>query len=224
MYPDYPFNTLPGIIVVTSLLASKIIFLRECQHFYSILFDTAMNASEPHVILVDKQDQPIGTLGKLAAHEQGLLHRAFSIFIFRETTDHRLETLLQKRHEGKYHCGGLWTNACCSHPAPGETLETATARRLKEELNCALPLHSCGHFIYKATFPNGLIEHEFDHVFIGKLSCEESLKFQANPQEISEVKWIGVEKMKAWLHTKPHEITPWFQQAFSLALRHQLCL
>lgn len=116
------------------------------------------------VILVDEQDREIGVADKLSVHRTGGLHRAFSIFIF----NHNGEMLLQKRSPQKYHSGGLWSNACCSHPQPGETLEAATARRLEEELGINGALKKTFDFIYRAHVNNELIEHEFDHVYLGK--------------------------------------------------------
>ena len=115
------------------------------------------------VILVDEQDQEIGVMEKMEAHRQGLLHRAFSVFIFNE----KGEMLLQQRSLDKYHSGGLWTNACCSHPRPGEDIQRAAQRRLHEELGFVTSIEEIFDFIYKSPFDNGLTEHEFDHVFIG---------------------------------------------------------
>ncbi|MFT4022708.1 MAG: isopentenyl-diphosphate Delta-isomerase [Flavihumibacter sp.] len=110
------------------------------------------------VVLVDNDDREVGTMEKMEAHRQAKLHRAFSVFIF----DSRGRMLLQQRAFGKYHSGGLWTNACCSHPFPGEAVEDAARRRLKEELGFTVPLTHLFSFIYKAPFDNGLTEHEYD--------------------------------------------------------------
>src|SRR5215470_11031187 len=115
------------------------------------------------IILVDEKDRSIGVMEKLEAHRKGLLHRAFSVFIFNS----KGEMLLQQRSDEKYHSGGLWTNACCSHPAPGEDINTAAIRRLNEELGFTTSLTKIFDFIYQSSFENGLTEHEFDHVFIG---------------------------------------------------------
>ena len=120
--------------------------------------------AENQVILVNEQDAPIGVMEKMEAHKTGTLHRAFSIFIFNSQG----EMLLQQRAKGKYHSGGLWTNACCSHPQPGEQVEKAAERRLMEELGFSTSLEKVFDFLYKAGLDNGLTEHEFDHVFVGE--------------------------------------------------------
>src|SRR6516164_10337979 len=117
---------------------------------------------DQEVILVNEQDEPIGTMGKMEAHKKALLHRAFSVFIFNS----KGEMLLQQRARDKYHSGGLWTNACCSHPKPGEEVQLAASRRLNEELGFNTPLTKIFDFIYQSSFENGLTEFEFDHVFI----------------------------------------------------------
>jgi isopentenyl-diphosphate delta-isomerase len=163
------------------------------------------------VILVNPQDYPIGQLEKLAAHEQGLLHRAFSVFIFNS----KGQLLLQKRHEDKYHCGSLWTNTCCSHPRPGETTQMAAERRLKEELGFSVPLTHKGHFIYRAEFDNGLTEHELDHVFVGKTDL---INPPYNKAEIGELKWIDVSTLKYELEQSHTRYTPWLRPALALAM------
>ena len=117
-----------------------------------------------YVILVDEQDITIGKMEKQQAHLEGLLHRAFSIFIF--NSENKL--LLQKRASSKYHCGGLWTNTCCSHPRENETVQEAANRRLQEEMGMQCDLTPIFSFVYKANFENGLTEHEFDHVLLKK--------------------------------------------------------
>jgi len=115
------------------------------------------------VILVNEQDEQVGIMEKMQAHREGKLHRAFSVFIF----NNKREMLLQQRALNKYHSGGLWTNACCSHPKPNESTEAAAKRRLKEELGFETTLEKNFDFTYKADFENGLTEYEFDHVFSG---------------------------------------------------------
>ena len=115
------------------------------------------------VILVDEGDNEIGYLDKLEAHQKGILHRAFSILIFNSAG----ELLLQKRAADKYHSAGLWTNTCCSHPKPNETVANVATRRLQEEMGFVTSVHPAFQFLYKANFENGLTEHEYDHVFIG---------------------------------------------------------
>ena len=119
---------------------------------------------QEQVILVDQQDREIGVAEKLEAHRKGKLHRAFSVFLFNAKD----EMLLQQRAAEKYHSGGLWTNTCCSHPRPGEPTEAAARRRLREEMGISCNLNKAFDFIYRAEFDNGLIEHELDHVFIGR--------------------------------------------------------
>src|SRR6187397_1234836 len=121
-----------------------------------------MNTQE--VILVTETDEPIGTMDKIRAHTDGLLHRAFSIFIF----DNKGRMLLQQRSSEKYHGARLWSNTCCSHPYPDENVEEAALRRLQEEMGFTTPLSKLFEFKYKAEVENNLIEHEYDHVFIGK--------------------------------------------------------
>src|SRR5918997_6672888 len=116
------------------------------------------------VILVDEADREVGTGSKLEAHREGALHRAFSVFVF----DRRGRLLLQKRAAGKYHSGGLWSNTCCGHPRPGEATAEAARRRLREEMNFDCELRAAFEFLYRAQFTNKLIEHEYDHVFVGE--------------------------------------------------------
>src|ERR1700748_433460 len=121
-----------------------------------------MDKRQEEVILVNEYDVPLGSMEKLEAHQKALLHRAFSVFIF----NGKGEMLLQQRAKGKYHSPGLWTNACCSHPRPGEDTQAAALRRLHEELGFATELEKCFAFTYRTAFDNGLTEFEFDHVFI----------------------------------------------------------
>jgi isopentenyl-diphosphate delta-isomerase len=158
------------------------------------------------VILVDEQDNAIGTMEKMAAHHTPVLHRAFSVFIF----NNRKEMLLQQRAHGKYHSGGLWTNSCCSHPRPGEDVEQAAARRLLEEMGFATPLEKAFSFIYQATFDNGLTEYEFDHVFAGYYNGE----VIPDPKEAAGFDWWPMKKIKEQLHTSPGFFTAWFRIAF----------
>ncbi len=155
------------------------------------------------VILVDEQDRELGVADKLSVHRAGELHRAFSIFIF----NHNGEMLLQKRSPKKYHSGRLWSNACCSHPEPGETLAAATARRLEEELGIKCALTKAFDFIYQARVNNELIEHEFDHVYVGRYEGEVS----ANPDEVANYRWINAEALKSELLRNPQDFTIWFK-------------
>ena len=158
------------------------------------------------VILVSEHDDMVGIMDKMEAHRQGLLHRAFSIFIF----NNKGEMLLQQRALNKYHSGGLWTNACCSHPMPGEKTEDAAIRRLNEELGFETPLEKIFDFVYKAEFDNGLTEHEFDHVFTGGYEGE----IKADPGEVSDYCYKEISEIKNTLQTHPQKFTAWFHLAF----------
>lgn len=159
------------------------------------------------VILVDEKDNALGRMEKLEAHEKGLLHRAFSVFIF----NHRHEMLLQQRALSKYHSAGLWTNACCSHPRPDEETALAAVRRLKEEMGLETPLTYKGNFVYKTEFENGLTEHEFDHVFTGTTNQQPVI----NLQEVEDYKWLTIEDIKTRITTQPDEFTTWFKMAIA---------
>lgn len=158
------------------------------------------------VILVDSADRENGTMEKLAAHQEGRLHRAISVFIFNSQG----ELLLQRRAEGKYHSSGLWTNTCCSHPRPGEETADAASRRLKEEMGISAPLEKLYAFIYKAPVGNELCEHEYDHVFFGKSDAVP----QPDPAEAMEWKWAAVADIAAEMDASPSSYTIWFQLIF----------
>ncbi len=163
-----------------------------------------------HIVLVNEKDEMTGTMEKLEVHEKGLLHRAFSIFIINRNG----EWLLHKRAAEKYHSAGLWTNACCSHPFPGEEVLNGAHRRLQQELGFDCKLKKAFHFTYKAHFENGLTEFEFDHVFLGVYDGEIAF----NPAEISEYKYIGTDELAAWIEKAPNEFTRWFCIAFPQVL------
>ncbi len=156
-----------------------------------------------NVILVDPEDTEIGSMEKLQAHQQGKLHRAFSIFILNNEND---QMLLQKRAKGKYHSGGLWSNNFCSHPRPGEPLELAVARRLEEEMGMRCNTKEIFSKIYKATLDNNIIENEFDHVFIGNFEGHPYI----NPDEAEDWKWISIEKLLESMQKEPQAYTVWF--------------
>lgn len=160
---------------------------------------------EQEVILVNDRDEQIGTMGKMEAHRKANLHRAFSIFIFNA----KGEMLIQRRALTKYHSGGLWTNACCSHPMPGEETDAAAWRRLREELGFETPLHKAFSFIYQAGFDNGLTEYEFDHVFIGHYDGP----IIADPEEVSDYTYKTVEEIRNTMASHPHKYTEWFKIA-----------
>jgi isopentenyl-diphosphate delta-isomerase len=159
-----------------------------------------------YVILVDENDQEIGKMEKKEAHEKGLLHRAFSVFVFNENK----ELLLQQRALTKYHSAGLWTNTCCSHPRIGETIEQAAHRRLMEEMGFDCDLSTKTSFIYKAAFENGLTEHEFDHVLVGSFNGE----INFNPTEVKNFKWINLEELQIDLLQNNQNYTAWFKIIF----------
>lgn len=169
------------------------------------------NSSEM-VILVDEQDNNIGLEEKMRAHELGLLHRAFSVFILRKH-EQRLELLLQQRQQNKYHCGGLWTNTCCSHPRVGETAVQAGERRLMEEMGMTAVLQEIGSFMYRAEFTNGLVEHEFDHVLVGMYNGED---IQFNTMEVQAYKWVTIADLKLDLAKNAHLYTPWLANALAI--------
>ncbi len=154
------------------------------------------------VILVNEQDQQIGVMEKIEAHEKALLHRAFSVFIFND----KGELMLQQRAADKYHSPLLWTNTCCSHQKQGESNIDAGKRRLQEEMGFTTELKEVCSFIYKAPFDNGLTEHEFDHVLIGNYNKEPKL----NPDEAHAYKWISLEEVKADMKKSPEQYTAWF--------------
>jgi isopentenyl-diphosphate delta-isomerase len=159
-----------------------------------------------HVILVNEKDEPVGIMEKMEAHLLGKLHRAFSVFIFNSKGD----MLLQQRAFAKYHSPGLWSNACCSHPHPGEETLSAAIRRTKEELGIEVPLEKQFHFIYKAQFENGLTEYEFDHVFTGSFSGE----LIVNPEEVYDYSFQPLAEIKQLLQTDPQQFTAWFKIIF----------
>lgn len=164
------------------------------------------------VILVDSQDQQVGTAEKMAAHQQGLLHRAFSVFVLKNTGAD-LEILMQQRKHDKYHCGGLWTNTCCSHPRQGEEVAQAGMRRLQEEMGLQIPLRVLNSFIYRAEFANGLIEHEYDYVLVGNYNNE---SININPEEVHDYSWMSLPALQSRLIAEPDLFTPWLQPALNV--------
>lgn len=155
------------------------------------------------VILVDTEDNAIGEMEKMEAHEKGVLHRAFSVLIF----DKQGNMLLQKRAKSKYHSGGLWTNACCSHPLPNELSEKAAKRRLMEEMGIDADPSFVFKFIYKAELDNNLTEHEYDHVFTTIYSEEPKV----NPEEVEDWKYVSIEELKNDINENPEHYTAWFK-------------
>jgi isopentenyl-diphosphate delta-isomerase len=166
-----------------------------------------------YVILVDSHDQPLGLMEKLEAHQKGLLHRAFSVFIF--SNDEKPKLLLQQRAKNKYHCSGLWTNTCCSHPESGTTLEQAALERLQFEMGIDADLLQVGSFTYHAAFENGLVEYEIDHVLIGFIDADLPIVF--NKHEVEDYQWIDLDILESWYDESPELFTPWFKQAYDIA-------
>ena len=157
------------------------------------------------VILVNEHDEEIGSMEKMEAHEKGVLHRAFSVFIFNDKN----ELLLQRRALNKYHSAGLWTNTCCSHPRVAENTLAAANRRLKEEMGMETELKLKSVFTYKTKFSNNLTEHEIDHVFVG--NSNENPKI--NTEEVAGFEWRSLENIKKDLESNPQNFTSWFNIA-----------
>lgn len=158
------------------------------------------------VVLVDTQDNPIGEMEKMEAHEKALLHRAFSVFIFNDNN----ELMLQQRGFSKYHSPGLWTNTCCSHPRMNENMEEAGRRRLIEEMGFDTEIIKIFDFIYKAQMNDGLTEHELDHVLFGRFNGEPVI----NPEEVAMWKWADMVEIEKDIAQKPEKYTVWFKIAF----------
>lgn len=159
-----------------------------------------------HVVLVDENDNPIGEIEKMEAHEKGLLHRAFSVFIFNPQG----LMLLQKRAGTKYHSADLWTNACCSHPGLDEEIVDAAVDRLQMEMGILTSLSKKFSFVYRAELDNGLIEHELDHVLFGSYDGEPF----PNPEEVADWRYVSMEDLERELITHPEHFTSWFKLVF----------
>ena len=162
--------------------------------------------SEEKVVLVDKRDFQLGLMPKLEAHRKGVLHRAFSVFVFNSSK----LLLMQKRSSLKYHSPGLWTNTCCSHQRDGESTVDAAKRRLNEEMGLNVDLKETFSFIYKANLENGLIEHEFDHVLVGFTDFNPKI----NTNEVEDWKWIDLSFLELDLDKNPNIYTEWFKIIF----------
>jgi len=161
---------------------------------------------EEQVILVNENDEKIGLMPKMEAHEKALLHRAFSVFIFNDKN----ELMLQQRALQKYHSPGLWTNTCCSHQRDGENSIDAGIRRLQEEMGFTTELRHTTSFIYKAPFDNGLTEHEFDHILIGNYNQNPVI----NQEEVASWKWMSLEAVKKEIKDSPEKHSAWFKIIF----------
>ena len=187
------------MFVITS---SYFVFLKKLK--------IAMN--EEQVILVNEKDEKIGLMPKLEAHQKGVLHRAFSIFIFNDKN----ELMLQQRALNKYHSPGLWTNTCCSHQRDGETTLEAGKRRLQEEMGFNTPLKETTSFIYKAPFDNGLTEHELDHILVGSFNDVPSI----NTNEVASWKWMLLDDVEEDIKQNPDQYTAWFKIIFEKFHHH----
>lgn len=167
---------------------------------------------EEQVILVNEKDEQIGLMPKMEAHEKALLHRAFSVFVFNDKN----ELMLQQRALHKYHTPGLWTNTCCSHQRNGESNIEAGKRRLMEEMGFVTDLEESISFIYKAPFDNGLTEHEYDHILLGKYNNAPNI----NPDEVADWKWMALEDVKTDIAKNPELYTAWFKVIFDKFYEH----
>ena len=169
-------------------------------------------SDKEYVVLVDENDEPIGTMEKMEAHVKGVLHSAFSVFIF----NHKGELMLQQRALSKYHSPGLWTNTCCSHPREGEKPLDAAHRRMVEEMGFDCEFEEAFTFTYKADVGQGLTEHEFDHVFIGHADKTPEI----NPEEVNDWKYMKLEDIKTDMKLNPSSYTVWFKIAFDEVMEH----
>ena len=165
-----------------------------------------------YVVLVNKKDQEIGTMEKIEAHQKGLLHRAFSVFILNS----KGEMLIHRRALGKYHSPGLWTNTCCSHPRPNETVLDAANRRLDEEMGMVESLSEVVSFVYHHKFDNGLVEHEFDHILTGISDALPSI----NEDEVDSYKYMGIEELEQSMKQNPDDYSIWFKLAYPKLKAH----
>ncbi len=164
------------------------------------------------VVLVDAEDNVSGTMEKMEAHRKGVLHRAFSVFIFND----RGELLLQRRAPSKYHSGGLWTNTCCGHPRPGEALAAAAQRRLMEEMGIACPLEHRFTFAYTAEVGNGLVENELDHVFVGRFNGLPIL----DPSEADSWRAVTLDALELEMTLSPYRFTTWLHACIARVVDH----
>jgi isopentenyl-diphosphate Delta-isomerase len=164
------------------------------------------------IILVNEKDQQIGIGFKMNVHKKGLLHRAFSVFIFNSKN----ELLLQKRAKAKYHSGGLWTNTCCGHPKPGQEIMEAASIRLQEEMGFTCSLTDIFNFIYKAELDHNMIEHEFDYAFIGNFDKTPV----PNVTEVEDWKWVNLQDLIQDIKKNPEIYSYWFKQSLSKVIKH----
>lgn len=153
------------------------------------------------VIVVNERDEWMGTMEKMKAHREGILHRAFSVFVVNDNN----ELLVQQRADTKYHTGGLWSNTCCSHPFPDESTMTGAHRRLKEELGFDCPLKEIFTLRYKATVNKEMVENEYDHIYFGHYNGS----IAVNTDEVSNYKYISIDALELWMLKEPDSFTPW---------------
>jgi isopentenyl-diphosphate delta-isomerase len=162
-------------------------------------------ATDEQLILVDERDRELGIGEKLQTHLAGALHRAFSVFIF----DRRGRLLLQKRAAGKYHSAGLWSNTACGHPRPGEVTAEAARRRLREEMGFECELREAFEFLYRAEVAGALVEHEYDHVFVGTHEAEPA----PDPSEVEDWRWVEMGDLRRGLSEEPQLYSYWLKVA-----------
>lgn len=163
---------------------------------------------EQYLTLVNEHDEPVGFMEKMEVHRKALLHRAFSVFLFNSHG----EMLLQRRSLKKYHSGGLWTNACCSHPYRSETPVQAAVRRVREELGMEVAVVPAFSFIYKAELDNDLTEYEYDHVLMGRHDGP----VHANEDEVGDHRYMSMDELKHSINDHPEKYTAWFKIAFPM--------
>jgi len=164
-----------------------------------------MSFQKDHVIVVNEQDEWLGTMEKFAAHKKGILHRAFSVFVM----NGKNELLIQQRADDKYHSGGLWSNTCCSHPYPGESTIAGAHRRLQEEMGMDCMLQPLFHLRYRSEVGNALIENEYDHIYIGTYKGE----VIPNISEVKDYRYISLTELREWMDNEPLSFTKWFHLA-----------
>jgi isopentenyl-diphosphate delta-isomerase len=164
-----------------------------------------VSSEQEQLILVDREDREVGYLSKADAHDgKGVLHRAFSLFLFNDDG----QLLLQQRAPDKRLWGGFWSNSCCSHPRRGESLDIATRRRLREELNFETELEHVYWFCYEARFGAAGSENELCHVYLGRASAD----VYPNDSEIAAIRYLGPDQLEEEFATRPGTLTPWFRQ------------
>ncbi len=173
---------------------------------------TEKETMQEYVVLVNVEGKEVGTSDKLRAHQDGVLHRAFSVFL----VNSKGKMLLQQRTWSKYHSAGLWSNTCCSHPRPEESLAEAVQRRLREEMGIACATHEVFQFTYQTDLENGLSEHEYDHVFLGMYEGSPL----PNEQEVADWKWMEFSRLQEDLKQHPQNYTYWFRLCLDRVLTH----